>query len=64
VIEAPVGQAVHKGDVLVIVHAATHELADRVIPRLRSAWRLSDAEVRRPPHVLARVDANGVTKGG
>jgi pyrimidine-nucleoside phosphorylase len=64
VIEAPVGQAVHKGDVLVIVHAASHELADRVIPRLRSAWRLSDAEVRRPPHVLARVDANGVTKGG
>jgi pyrimidine-nucleoside phosphorylase len=64
VIEAPVGKAVRKGDALVTVHARSHELIDRVIPRLRSAWRLSDSEVRRPPHVLARVDRNGVTKGG
>ena len=64
VIEAPVGKAVRKGDALVTVHARSHELIDGVIPRLRSAWRLSDSDVRRPPHILARVDRNGVTEGG
>ncbi len=64
VIEAPVGKAVRKGDALVTVHARSHELIDGVIPRLRNAWRLSDSDVRRPPHILARVDRNGVTEGG
>jgi hypothetical protein len=33
-----------------------------VMPRLQKAWSLSDQVVRRPPHVLARVDKDGVTK--
>jgi thymidine phosphorylase len=62
-VDAPVGKRVGKGESLVTVHARSQELIDRVAPRLRAAWRLSDREVRRPPHVLARVDKNGVTKG-
>jgi thymidine phosphorylase len=61
VIEAPVGARVRAGDPLVVVHARSRELIERVTPRLRKAWRLSDREVRRPPHVLAHVDKNGVT---
>jgi thymidine phosphorylase len=64
VIEAPVGAKVHTGDPLVTVHARSQELADRVRPRLEKAWRLSDHEVVRPPHVLARVDKDGITKAG
>ena len=63
VIEAPVGARVAAGDPLVTVHARTQELVDRVSGRLRGAWKLSDSVVRRPPHVLARVDKNGITKG-
>ncbi len=62
VIEAPVGAAVRAGDPLVTVHARSPELVERVTQRVRSAWRLGDREVRRPPHVLARVDRNGVTR--
>jgi len=62
-VDAPVGEHVGKGQSLVTVHARSQELIDRVAPRLRAAWTLSDREVRRPPHVLARVDKNGVTKG-
>ncbi len=62
VIEAPVGARVRAGDPLVTVHARSQELVDRVTPRLRNAWRLVDHEVSRPPHVLARVDKNGVTR--
>jgi len=61
VIEAPVGAAVSAGDPLVTVHARSEELIDRVADRVRDAWRLSDREVRRPPHVLARVDKDGVS---
>jgi thymidine phosphorylase len=64
VIEAQVGARVRAGDPLVIVHARSKELVERVTPRLQKAWRLTDREVRRPPHVLARVDRNGVTKAG
>jgi len=64
VIEAPVGAMVRAGDPLVTVHARSRELVDRVRPRLEKAWRLSDHEVARPPHVLARVDKDGVTKAG
>ena len=64
VIEAPVGAKVRVGDPLVKVHARSKELVDRVRPRLEKAWRLSDHEVVRPPHVLARVDKDGVTKAG
>jgi pyrimidine-nucleoside phosphorylase len=63
-INAPVGKLVAKGDSLVTVHARSQELINGVTPRLRAAWKLSDREVRRPPHVLGRVDRNGVTKGG
>jgi pyrimidine-nucleoside phosphorylase len=62
VIEAPVGARVARGDALVTVHARSHELVDRVARRVRNAWSLSDREVRRPPHVLARVDRNGVSR--
>jgi pyrimidine-nucleoside phosphorylase len=62
VIEAPVGARVGKGDLLVVVHARSQELVDRVATRMRNAWRIVDHEVRRPPHVLARVDKHGVSK--
>ncbi|MEO8745126.1 MAG: thymidine phosphorylase [Candidatus Dormiibacterota bacterium] len=62
VIMAPVGAYVRAGEPLVIVHARSKELVERVRPRLKQAWRLSEQEVRRPPHVLARVDKDGVTK--
>jgi thymidine phosphorylase len=64
VIEAPVGAKVRAGDPLVTVHARSKELVDRIRPRLEKAWRLVDHEVKRPPHVLARVDKDGVTKAG
>ena len=64
VIEAAVGARVRAGDPLVTVHAGSNELVQRVIPRVRNAWRLSDSEVRRPAHVLGRVDKNGMTEGG
>jgi len=64
VLEAPVGARVRAGDPLATVHARTEELARSVMPRLQAAWRLSRQEVRRPPHVLARVDRDGVTKSG
>jgi pyrimidine-nucleoside phosphorylase len=62
VIEAQVGARVAQGDTLVTVHAHSRELAERVAPRLRNAWRIVDHDVRRPPHVLARVDKDGVTR--
>ena len=62
VIGAPVGARVRAGDPLVTVHARSKELVDRVRPRLEKAWRLVDHEVTRPPHVLARVDKDGVTQ--
>jgi pyrimidine-nucleoside phosphorylase len=62
VIEAPVGARVEAGDTLAVVHGRARELIERVAPRLQKAWRMSDHEVRRPPHVLARVDKDGVTK--
>ncbi len=62
VIEAPVGGRVRAGEPLAVVHARTEELARSVVPRLQKAWRLSAHEVKRPPHVLARVDKDGVTR--
>ncbi|HKW72442.1 MAG TPA: thymidine phosphorylase [Candidatus Dormibacteraeota bacterium] len=64
VIEAPVGASVQVGDPLVTVHARSQDLINRVAPRVRAAWRIVDHEVRRPPHVLARVDRAGVTADG
>jgi pyrimidine-nucleoside phosphorylase len=61
VIHVPVGAHVRAGEPLVTVHARSRELVDRVVPRLEKAWRLIATEVRRPPHVLARVDKDGVT---
>jgi len=63
-IEAPVGARVRTGGPLAIVHARSKELAQKVMPRLQNAWRLSPGEVKRPPHVLARVDKDGVTRAG
>jgi pyrimidine-nucleoside phosphorylase len=62
VVEAPVGARVRAGDALVTVHARSQELVDRVTERVRDAWRIVGHEVRRPPHVLARVDKNGATR--
>ncbi|HEY3196299.1 MAG TPA: thymidine phosphorylase, partial [Candidatus Dormibacteraeota bacterium] len=64
VIEAHVGARVRVGDPLVVVHARSDQLVHRVTPRLQQAWRLSPHEVTRPPHVLARVDKDGVTRPG
>jgi len=64
VIEAGVGARVSAGDALAIVHARSEELVERVRSRLEKAWRLSKTPVTRPPHVLARVDKDGVTKAG
>jgi pyrimidine-nucleoside phosphorylase len=64
VIEAPVGARVRTGEPLAIVHARSTELAQSVVVRLQNAWRLSAVEVKRPPHVLARVDKDGVTRAG
>ena len=64
VIQAPVGARVEAGDTLAVVHGRSMELVERVVPRLLKAWRMSDQAVRRPRHVLARVDRNGVTKDG
>jgi len=64
VILAPVGARVEAGDTLAVVHGRSKELVEHVAPRLHKAWRMSDQAVRRPPHVLARVDRNGVTKDG
>src|SRR6266478_4295811 len=59
VIQASVGARVRAGEPLAIVHARSEELAQKVIPRLQNAWHLSAHEVKRPPHVLARVDKDG-----
>jgi len=61
VIEAGVGARVEAGEPLAVVHARSEELARSVMARLQNAWRLSEHEVKRPPHVLARVDKDGVT---
>jgi len=60
VLVAQVGARVRKGDALVVIHARSQQLVDGVADRVRNAWRIVDHEVRRPPHVLARVDKNGV----
>ena len=62
VIQRQVGDRVAADDPLAWVSAPTSELAEKVTPRLRAAWKLSTHEVRRPPHVLARVDKDGITK--
>jgi pyrimidine-nucleoside phosphorylase len=62
VIQAPVGARVREGEPLAVVHASSEQLIRQVMPRLQQAWRLSEHEVARPPHVLARVDRDGVTK--
>jgi pyrimidine-nucleoside phosphorylase len=62
VIEAPVGAHVRTGEPLAVVHARSEQLALQVVPRLQQAWRLTQHEVSRPPHVLARVDRDGITK--
>ena len=62
VIQAQVGAKVRRGDPLVVVHARSEDVIDRVASRVRNAWRIVDQQVRRPPHVLARVDKNGVSR--
>ena len=62
VIQRQVGDRVSGGDSLVLVHARTRDLAEKVAPRLRAAWKVGPHEVKRPPHVLARVDKDGITK--
>ena len=61
-IKAAVGAKVARGDVLVTIHARSKDVAERIVPRLRKAWRLSQSEVRRPPHILTRVDRNGIVR--
>jgi pyrimidine-nucleoside phosphorylase len=62
VIQAPVGAHVRAGEPLAVVHARSEQLVLEVMSRLQHAWRLSEREVARPPHVLVRVDRDGTTK--
>jgi pyrimidine-nucleoside phosphorylase len=62
VIEAQVGAQVRAGEPLGVVHARTPQLVLQVMTALQQAWRLSQREVVRPPHVLGRVDRDGITK--
>jgi len=64
VIEAPVGARIRAGEPLAVIHARSEELARSVMRRIQNAWRISAHEVKRPPHVLARVDKDGVTRAG
>ncbi|HEY6115330.1 MAG TPA: hypothetical protein VI172_05175, partial [Candidatus Dormibacteraeota bacterium] len=59
VIVAQVGARIRRGEPLVVVHARSEELIERIASRVQSAWRIVDREVSRPPHVLARVDKDG-----
>ena len=61
-IKAAVGAKVAQGDMLVTIHARSKDVAERIVPRLRKAWHLSQSEVRRPPHILTRVDRNGIVR--
>ena len=62
VIAAHVGDRVRKGDTLVTVHARSDDVIESVSTRVRNAWRIVDHPVKRPPHVLSRVDKNGVSR--
>lgn len=64
VIKAPVGGFVRAGDPLAIVHARSDELVRQVAPRLQQAWLVRPREVMRGPHVLARVDKDGIARAG
>jgi pyrimidine-nucleoside phosphorylase len=55
VIERQVGDRVAAGEVLCVVHAASPGVAERGVARLQAAWRISEAVVERPPHLLERV---------
>ena len=56
---ATVGDRVEVGAPLVHVRAPNEEVARRALPRLEGAWRITSAEVVRPPHVRCRVDRVG-----
>ena len=60
VIAAPVGQYVSRGDPLVHVHAASEEIARRVLPRLETAWQIAGRPMAQRPHVRHRIDRDGV----
>ena len=62
VIEAQVGDRVRQGDPLVTIHARSLDVAQPVVARLAAAWQLSPEPVERPPHILARVDRDGVRR--
>ena len=55
VITAQVGDRVEAGEPLAVMHAATADLTVRAEERLRKAWRISEQETPRPPHILERV---------
>jgi thymidine phosphorylase len=61
-IEAQVGAQVRAGEPLGVVHAGSPQLVLKVMTRLQQAWRLSEREVVKRPHVLARIDKDGITK--
>ena len=56
-IELQVGDRVEAGQPLAVLHAASRELTERAAGRLLKAWRISEREVVRAPHVLERVAA-------
>jgi pyrimidine-nucleoside phosphorylase len=64
VIERQVGDRVEVGQPLAVLHAASAAIVERAVPRLLRAWRIVAEPVRRPPHVLERVDRTGPTLTG
>jgi len=64
VIQAPVGALIHAGEPLATIHARSDAVAQAAVERLQKAWRIVPNEVFRLRHVLARVDANGVSAPG
>lgn len=64
VIEAPVGAEVKRADVLAVINGRSTEFCERAVARLGTAWRISPEPTRRPPHVLFRVDREGVHSTG
>jgi pyrimidine-nucleoside phosphorylase len=64
VIQARVGALIHTGEPLATIHARSDAVAQAAVERLQKAWRIVPNEVFRLRHVLARVDANGVSAPG
>ena len=62
VIEAGIGARVERRDTLAVVHGRNEDLAEAAASKLQSAWRLSEHRPQTRPHIVARVDRDGVKR--